>query len=61
MKPDFTYTYNNCANAMFAIDDKAGACEWWQKALDKGYVYRPEWKEQYDIDDPVELIKKHCK
>lgn len=55
-----TYAYNNIANAYFALKDTSNACIYWQKAIDNDYKYQREWKEQYGIDDPVELIKQHC-
>ncbi|MGB0524042.1 MAG: tetratricopeptide repeat protein [Flammeovirgaceae bacterium] len=56
-----SYAYNNIANCYFAIKDQENACKYWKLAIAHGYQYRAEWKELYDIDDPVELIKKHCK
>lgn len=55
------YAYNNMANAYFALGNKSKACEFWYLALQKGYKYQNEWKEQYNIDDPNELIKSNCK
>lgn len=54
------YSYNNIANSYFHLDNKIKACEFWNIAIQKGYKYQKEWKEIYNIDDPNELIKKHC-
>lgn len=54
------YTYNNLAKCYYKVGEITNACTYWQKALTEGYVYRNEWREQYGIEDPVELLKKHC-
>jgi tetratricopeptide (TPR) repeat protein len=54
------YAYNNIANSYYAMSDTENACIYWNKAIEVGYKYQIEWKEEYDIDDPVELIKEHC-
>jgi pentatricopeptide repeat protein len=56
-----TFTYNNMANTYFALGQKEKACTYWNEAIERGYQYRPEWKEEFSIDDPAELIKLHCK
>jgi tetratricopeptide (TPR) repeat protein len=55
------YSLNNIANSYFALGNTKEACDFWNKAIQMGYKYRPEWKKEYNIDDPVELIKKYCK
>lgn len=55
------YTMNNLANTYFKQGNTSKACEYWQMAIDKGYKYQPEWKEIYNIDDPVKLIEQYCK
>jgi len=54
------YAYNNIANSYFAMDNRAEACIYWNKAVKSGYKYQSKWKEEYNIDNPVELIKKYC-
>jgi len=54
------YAHNNRANSKFKLGDIDGACTDWHKALENGYVYESIWKEEYDIDNPIELIKKYC-
>lgn len=60
MNPGNSYTNNNLANCHFALGQKDKACEYWNKALEMGYRYDPAWKKQFGIDDPEELVKKHC-
>jgi len=60
INPKHDYAMNNLANTLLAIGRKTEACSWWQAALDHGYVYDPNWKIQFHIDDPKDLIKKHC-
>lgn len=60
IKPDYLYPYNNLANCYFKMNRKEEACKYWKIALEKGYKYQPEWKKEYGIDDPVELVKQHC-
>ncbi|CAM4241072.1 tetratricopeptide repeat protein [Flavobacterium terrigena] len=55
------YSYNNIANSYFGLGNNEKACEYWNIAVQKGYKYQKKWKEIYNIDDPNELIKKHCK
>mgnify|MGYP003576082886 CR=1 FL=1 len=55
------YSYNNMANSYFGLGNIDKACEYWKTAVQKGYQYKKEWKEIYNIDDPKELIKKFCK
>lgn len=55
------FPYNNLANCYMKQNRKREACEYWQKALDNGYKYQPEWKTEFGIDNPVELIKKNCR
>ena len=57
---NYTYSYNNRANVKFKLGDVEGACRDWNKALEKGYVYNPDWKEEYGIENPKDLIEKHC-
>lgn len=54
------YVWNNMGNSYFAMGNKEKACECWKKAVDIGYIYLPEWKEQYLIDSPHDLLKWHC-
>ncbi|WP_420572868.1 tetratricopeptide repeat protein [Kordia sp.] len=54
------YAYNNMANAYFGLKDIQNACLYWNKAIESGYTYQPEWKEEYNIEDPLKLIEKHC-
>lgn len=54
------YSLNNMANAYFAKGNTKRACEYWQKALAEGYKYQRKWKRIFNIDDPVDLIEKHC-
>jgi tetratricopeptide (TPR) repeat protein len=54
------YSYNNIANSYFGLNNITKACEFWNIAIKKGYKYRKEWKEIYQIEDPNELIKKYC-
>lgn len=61
LEPKESYSYNNLANCYFKMGDKKQACYYWKQALAHGYVYDPEWKEMYDIDNPVELLKKYCR
>ena len=60
LNPKYAYAMNNKANTLFASGKKSEACEWWGKAIKTGYQYEAKWKIQYKIDDPVELLKKHC-
>ncbi|WP_445456441.1 tetratricopeptide repeat protein [Flavobacterium sp. HNIBRBA15423] len=55
------YSYNNMANSYCYLGNIEKACEFWNIAIQKGYVYKKEWKEIYNIEDPNELIKKYCK
>jgi tetratricopeptide (TPR) repeat protein len=55
------YAYNNMANAYLAIGNIKKACEFWNVAIRNGYKYQAEWKELYNIENPIELIKIHCK
>jgi pentatricopeptide repeat protein len=55
------YSYNNMANSYMALGNTEKACEFWNIAIQKGYQYQKEWKTIYNIDDPKELIQKHCK
>ncbi|MCU0441455.1 MAG: tetratricopeptide repeat protein [Bacteroidia bacterium] len=55
------YSYNNIANSYFGLGNINRACEYWRLALNKGYQYKSEWKELYNIDDPKLLIEKYCK
>lgn len=55
------YSYNNIANSYFGLGNIEKACEYWKIAIQKGYLYKVEWKKMYNIDDPKDLIKKHCK
>lgn len=55
------YSLNNMANCWFALGNQEEACTCWKKAIESGYVYKPEWKQQYGIDDPKELVRKYCK
>lgn len=55
------YSYNNMANSYFNLGNNKKACEFWNIAIQKGYIYKKEWKEIYNIEDPNELIKKYCK
>lgn len=55
------YMFNNMANSYYALGQVEEACKYWQMAVSKGYVYQTEWKEMYNIDDPLELIQTHCK
>lgn len=54
------YALNNIANSYFKWGKTQQACEYWQKALDNGYVYKSKWKKEYGFDDPAELVKLHC-
>ncbi|PTX62228.1 Tfp pilus assembly protein PilF [Kordia periserrulae] len=54
------YAYNNMANSYFALGKLNHACFYWKEAVDFGYVYKDVWKEEYNIEDPVKLIQKHC-
>ncbi|MCH2194801.1 tetratricopeptide repeat protein [Kordia sp.] len=54
------YAYNNMANSYFGHGKLDHACFYWNEAIDNGYVYKSEWKEEYNIEDPVKLILKHC-
>ena len=56
----YAYAFNNKGNTLLALGDKTGACRCWEKALQYGYHYEAKWKIQYKIDDPRELLKKHC-
>lgn len=49
---NYSFSYNNRANVKFKLKDFEGACRDWHKALEKGYVYKPEWKEEYGIENP---------
>ncbi len=60
LDPKYEYPYNNLANSYFANGHKDKACEYWNKAISIGYVYKPEWREEYDIEDPHDLVKKYC-
>ncbi len=55
------YSYNNLGNCYKALGDDDEACKYWKQAIEKGYVYQKKWKEEYNIDDPKELILKYCK
>lgn len=55
-----TYALNNIANCYFSLGNTAEACRYWKKALEMGYKYKPEWKKEFRIDDPAELVKKYC-
>lgn len=55
-----SYAYNNLGNCYKALGDVDAACKYWKLALQKGYVYQAKWKADYGIDDPKELIAKHC-
>ena len=61
LDPQAKYPPNNLANSYFKLNQVNKACEYWRKALDLGYVYKPEWKQEFGIHDPVELVKKWCK
>ncbi|WP_083921294.1 tetratricopeptide repeat protein [Cytophaga aurantiaca] len=54
------YSYNNMANCYFALGNIEEACKNWKIAIQKGYKYQKEWNEEYNIDDPNELILKYC-
>jgi tetratricopeptide (TPR) repeat protein len=54
------YSYNNIANSYFAMGNTTEACKYWNITIQKGYKYKKEWKAIYNIDDPVELVKKYC-
>lgn len=55
------YSYNNIANSYLGLVNTEKACEYWHTAIQKGYQYKSEWKKMYNIDNPMELIKKYCK
>lgn len=55
------YAYNNLANCYYLSNEPDKACEYWKKAIDMGYVFKPHWREHYGIDDPLDLINKNCK
>jgi|GEM_PF-2263576 len=61
LRPAYLYPYNNLANCYFALKQQDKACEYWKLAVSKGYVYNPEWKAAFGIEDPKELVKLHCK
>lgn len=54
------YSYNNMANSYFELGNTEKACEFWNIAIQKGYQYQKKWKAIYNIDDPKELIQRHC-
>lgn len=59
--PKYLYSINGKANTLFKQgNDRITACELWQEALNLGYKFQEEWREQYDIENPEILIKKFC-
>ena len=56
-----SYCHNNLANSYFAKAETEKACTHWQKALDFGYTYEPEFLKLYKIEDPQVLMDKNCK
>lgn len=54
------YSYNNIGNCHQALGNITEACKYWHAAIDNGYQYIPEWKAEFKIDNPVDLINKYC-
>lgn len=59
--PNYLYSINGKANTYFKMGDLDLACQNWKKSIDLGYIFKEEWADQYDIEDPKILISKHCK
>ena len=59
--PNYLYSINGKANTYFKMGRIDLACQNWKKAVDLGYIFKKEWTDQYDIEDPKILISKHCK
>ena len=54
------YAYNNIANCYHFLGNDENACIYWLKAIKSGYKYNLSWKEKYNIDDPIKMVKEYC-
>lgn len=52
--------HNNIANCYYHKGEMRKACTYWKAAIKKGYKFQPQWKDQFGIDNPIDLLKKHC-
>lgn len=61
INPNYLFSINGKANSYFKMHNLNSACQNWKKVINLGYVFREEWRDQYDIEDPKILISKFCK
>jgi tetratricopeptide (TPR) repeat protein len=59
--PTYIFIYSNRGNIFLKLNRITDACSNWKRAIELGYIYNPQWKTTYDIDNPVDLIKIYCK
>jgi tetratricopeptide (TPR) repeat protein len=58
--PNKQFSLNGKANTYQRMGKIDSSCVYWRKTLENGYRFNPEWKEIWDIEDPVLLISKFC-
>ncbi|MDC6384897.1 tetratricopeptide repeat protein [Flagellimonas taeanensis] len=58
--PNKVFSLNGKANTYLKMNQIDSACVYWKKALDNGYIFKEEWKNIWDIEDPKILIERYC-
>ena len=61
IEPNKLYSLNGKANTYQKLQQLDSACTYWSKAVENGYKFKEEWREIWDIEDPVILLSKFCK
>jgi len=54
------FALNNMANCYYELGDTEKACYYWNKAIEAGYIYNPDWKRVFKVEDPNKLLEIHC-
>ncbi|RNC92758.1 MAG: tetratricopeptide repeat protein [Allomuricauda sp.] len=60
IEPKKVFSLNGKANTFQKLQQIDSACIYWKKAIDNGYVFKEEWREIWNIEDPKLLLSKYC-
>lgn len=55
-----SYVFNNMANSYLKMNKLDLSCHYWKKSIEHGYIYQEEWKSDFNIENPIILIDRHC-
>jgi Tfp pilus assembly protein PilF len=61
IEPSKVFSLNGKANTFLKLNQIDSACVYWQKALDNGYIFKEEWRDIWNIEDPKVQLAKFCK